>query len=114
MPALIAFSCFRPTTSRSTTASMCSTVDSSSSTCCEMSTGRPSMIIRRHPFFRTSVSTKSSSSPYTLKTGARSSMVVPSGSARIASRIWLDVRLGVGSPVRGQCASPIVAKSRLR
>ena len=37
--------------------------DSSSSTSAEMSIGLPSMISRRHPFFRTSVNTKSSSSP---------------------------------------------------
>ena len=53
--------------------------------------------------------TKSSSSPYTFHTGARSSISAPSGSARIASRIWLEVRLGVGSPVRGQWGSPMVA-----
>ena len=79
-----------------------------------MSTGLPSMISRRQPFFRTSVKTKSSSSPYCLNTGARSSISVPSGSDRIASRIWLAVRLGVGSPVRGQCGSPMVANSRFR
>ena len=52
------------------------------------------MIRMRQPFLRTSVRTKSSSSPYCLNTGARSSISVPSGSDRIASRIWLDVRLG--------------------
>ena len=39
------------------------TFDSSSSTCSEMSTGLPSTISRRQPFLRTSVKTKSSSSP---------------------------------------------------
>ena len=63
--------------------------DSSSSTSAEMSTGLPSMISMRQPFLRTSVRTKSSSSPYCLNTGARSSISVPSGSDRIASRIWL-------------------------
>jgi hypothetical protein len=43
-----------------------------------------------------------------LKTGARSSTSAPSGNERIASRIWLAVRLGVGSPVRGQCGWPMV------
>jgi hypothetical protein len=70
-----------------------------------MSTRLPSMTISRQPFLRTSVNTKSSSSPYTLKTGARSSISAPSGSDRIASRIWLALRLRHGSPVRGQCGS---------
>ncbi len=39
-----------------------------------MSTGLPSMISCRQPFFRASVRTKSSSSPYTLNSGARSSI----------------------------------------
>ena len=76
MAALIAFSCLRPTTKRSTTASMCRTFDSSSSTSSEMSTGLPSMMSCRQPFLRTSVKTKSSSSPYTLNTGARNSISV--------------------------------------
>ena len=74
----------------------------------------PSMISRRHPFLRTSVKTKSRSSPYTLNNGARSSISAPAVSARIASRIWLEVRLGVGSPVRGQWGWPMVANSRFR
>ena len=87
MPALIAFSCFRLTMNRSTMADMCAVVAAtpfpiSSSTAlpafdggrsetsttsgaiwAEMSTSLPSMIIRRQPFLRTSVRTKSSSSP---------------------------------------------------
>jgi len=114
MPALIAFSCLRATTKRSTMASMCCTSDASRSVFSERSMSVPSTIIRRTPFLRTSVKTKSRSSPYTLKIGARSSISVPSGSDRIASRIWLDVRLGAGSALRGQCACPIVANSRLR
>jgi len=94
--------------------SICFTFASSSSICCEMSTGLPSMIRRRTPFFRSSVNTKSSSSPYTLNTGARSSISVPSGRARIASTICMALRLGAASAHRGQCASPIVAYSRLR
>ena len=37
-----------------------------------------------------------------LNTGARNSTSAPSGSDRIASRICAALRLGVGSPVRGQ------------
>ena len=59
----------------------------------------------RQPFLRTSVKTKSNSSPYCLNTGARSSIWAPSGRARIASKIWLGVRLATRSAVRGQCGS---------
>ena len=60
MPALIAFSCLRLTTKRSTTASMCRDVRLVElDLAAEISTGLPSTISRRQPFLRTSVKTKS-------------------------------------------------------
>ena len=64
MPALIAFSCLRPTTKRSTTASMSVTFDLVELDLAPRCPPRlPSMISCRQPFLRTSVKTKSSSSP---------------------------------------------------
>ena len=63
-----------------------------------------------------------------LITGASSGLglAAAEGFARLGATVWLvvrsqlrgqvdnDVRLGVGSPVRGQCGWPMVANSRFR
>jgi len=71
--------------------------------------------MRRQPFLRTSVKTKSSSSPLDLE-HRRAPFLFPrlSGRERMTSRNSAGTEAGARrSPVRGQCASAIVAKRQV-